>query len=64
MRRKIQIQKQVNDKTFEEGYKVFLNYCKVRNLRDATIKHYINIANYVTYKKISPETIINVRSKK
>ncbi|MBZ9688257.1 hypothetical protein G9F72_018140 [Clostridium estertheticum] len=27
-------------KTFDEAYDEFLRYCKVRNLRPATIKHY------------------------
>ena len=37
-------------KTFDEAYDEFLRYCKVRNLRPATIKHYEDIVDYSFYK--------------
>lgn len=37
-------------KTFDEAYDEFLRYCKVRNLRPATIKHYEDIVSYSFYK--------------
>lgn len=58
MRKKITMNKQSDTKTFEEGYKEFINYCKVRNLRDATIKHYDDLVKYVVYKFIPPKTLI------
>lgn len=42
MRTKIKLQKQIKDKTFQEGYNEFIIYCKSRNLRPATIHHYDN----------------------
>lgn len=44
MRKKISLKN--NRKQFSEGYEEFINYCKVRNLRPATIKHYDDIINY------------------
>lgn len=44
MRKKISLKN--NRKQFSEGYEEFINYCKVRNLRPATIKHYNDIINY------------------
>jgi integrase/recombinase XerD len=43
--------------TFDEGYDQFIKYCKVRNLRPATIKHYDNTMLSV-YKFINPKTLI------
>lgn len=37
-----------NDKTFEDGFQEFILYCKSRNLREGTIKHYIE-----SYKQIT-----------
>lgn len=33
-------------KTFNEAYDEFIRYCKARNLRPATIKHYNDVVNY------------------
>lgn len=44
--------------TFQEGYKEFLTYCKVRNLREATIKHYDDSLKTI-YKFIEPNTPLN-----
>lgn len=46
------------DKSFEQGYSEFIGYCKARNLRPATIKHYDNIINYTWYKFLPKETAI------
>lgn len=43
--------------TFDEGYDQFIKYCKVRNLRPATIKHYDNTMLSI-YKFINPKTLI------
>lgn len=58
MRQKIELRKGQTEKTFEEGYKEFINYCRIRNLREATIKHYNNIVNYVVYKYLDKDTSI------
>lgn len=42
----------------DEGYDQFIKYCKVRNLRIATLKHYDNTMLSV-YKFIQPKTPIN-----
>lgn len=39
MRKKLRIQASTN-KTFEQGFEKFIDNCKARNLRPATIKHY------------------------
>lgn len=46
------------DKTFEQGYSEFIGYCKARNLRPATIRHYDNLITYVWYKFSSKDTAI------
>lgn len=46
-------------KSFEEGYSEFLGYCKARNLRPATVKHYDDIINYNWYKYFEPTNPIN-----
>ena len=38
------------NKTFEEGYEEFISYCKVKNLRPMTIKHYDDLVNYCWYR--------------
>lgn len=43
--------------TFDEGYDQFIKYCNVRNLRQATIKHYDNTMLSI-YKFITPKTLI------
>ncbi|NSB12087.1 tyrosine-type recombinase/integrase [Clostridium beijerinckii] len=43
--------------TFDEGYDQFIKYCKVRNLRPATIKHYDNTMLSI-YKFINPKTLV------
>jgi integrase/recombinase XerD len=50
MREKIEMNKKLSNKTFDQGYDEFINYCKVRNLRPATIKHYDDIINHIWYK--------------
>lgn len=45
MRKKLSLKN--NTKSFKEGYEEFINYCKVRNLRPATIKHYEDIIKYI-----------------
>ena len=32
-----------NEKTFKEGFEEYILDCKTRNLRDGTIRHYIDI---------------------
>ncbi|GEM_PF-1258456 len=39
MRKRLTVNNEIN-KTFEEGAEEFIRYCKVRNLREATIKTY------------------------
>ena len=51
------------DKTFEEGYSEFLGYCKARNLRPATIKHYNEIISNLWYKYRSPDEPIRTINK-
>lgn len=46
-----------NNITFDEGYDQFIRYCKVRNLREATIEHYNGTMRSV-YKFIEPKTLI------
>lgn len=38
-----------SNKFFDQGYDEFIRYCKARNLRPATIKHYDNTVNYSFY---------------
>jgi integrase/recombinase XerD len=57
MRKKIEMRKKNDLKTFEEGYSEFINYCKIRNLREATIKHYNDIVKYVIYKFLEKDTV-------
>lgn len=44
--------------TLDEGYDQFIKYCKVRNLRPATIEHYDGTMKSV-YKFIEPKTLIS-----
>ncbi|WP_026893794.1 tyrosine-type recombinase/integrase [Clostridiisalibacter paucivorans] len=37
---KINIQKDFSDKSFKEGFKDFIRYCKVRNLSSSTLRYY------------------------
>lgn len=56
MRRKIELRS--NDKenlTLEEAFEKFILSCKVKNLRESTIKHYIQIVN-IFYKFVPKET--------
>lgn len=57
MRQQIKLNERVINKTLDEGYDEFILYCKSRNLRPATIKHYNN-AMLVIYKYIPPKTQI------
>lgn len=43
--------------TFQEGCENYIQYCKARNLRDGTIKHYRE-SIHVIYKFIDPATLI------
>ena len=43
--------------TLDEGFKQFINYCRVRNLREDTIKHYEGTMRSI-YKFIEPKTLI------
>ena len=45
--KKLTMKKETN-LTFEEGCEEYLLYCKARNLRDGTIKHYKD--NYIKVK--------------
>lgn len=58
MRKKINLNKQIQSKTFDEGYDEFILYCKSRNLRPATITHYDN-SMLVTYQGIPYKTKIS-----
>lgn len=53
MRAKIELQKQVKNKTFQEGVQEFILYCKSKNLRHATIKHYQNSVR--VFEKFIPD---------
>ncbi|WP_027098265.1 tyrosine-type recombinase/integrase [Clostridium paraputrificum] len=57
MRKKITLNKK--EKTFEEGYKEFLNYCKVKNLSPQTIKSYNNTIVYRWYKFFDKDNLIS-----
>jgi len=48
--KKIMLNTPTNAVQFKKGYDEFINYCKVRNLTLATIKHYDDIINYCWYK--------------
>lgn len=48
--KKKMIKMNTKDKLFKEGETEFLNWCKIRNLRPATIKHYQDIIDYSWYK--------------
>lgn len=45
MRKKIELKRQVNKKSFEEGYREFVLNCNIRNLSPYTIKHYDQIVH-------------------
>lgn len=45
---KIKMNKKNNEKTFEEGFKEFINYCKVKNLATDTIRFYDGCFNSFT----------------
>lgn len=47
------------NKTFEQGYSEFIGYCKARNLRPSTLKHYDNIIKYSWYKFFYKDTVIS-----
>lgn len=49
MRNKIELKKNINEKTFDKGFDEFTLYCKVRNLRPTTLKYYNDIVN-IWYK--------------
>lgn len=57
MRKKIQMNKVNDTKTFAQGYDEFIIYCKARNLSPATIKHY-NGSIIVWYKFFDYKTPI------
>lgn len=63
MKKKLQLAISENGVSFEKGYEEFLNYCKIRNLRPATIKHYNDIVKSVWYKFIDRNIIINTINK-
>lgn len=46
-----------NDMTFEQGCEEYLDDCKARNLRDGTIKHYVDTMNQL-YKYIDKEMLV------
>lgn len=50
--------KRSHDLTFEEGCHMYLDYCKARNLREGTIKHYKEILKSI-YRYIEPTISIN-----
>lgn len=56
MRQKIDLNK-TKEKTFDRGYDEFIIYCKARNLRPATIKHYDDSMRII-YQFIQPKTLI------
>lgn len=57
MREKISLTKEIGIKTLDQGYDEFILYCKSRNLRPATIKHY-DASISIIYKYISPKILI------
>lgn len=56
MRKRIVLTK--DDKTFEEGFKEFINYCNAKNLSKETIKNYTNAINYNWYKFYNKDDLI------
>jgi len=62
-RERIELFKIKQDKTFEKGFEEFILYCKAKNLREATVKHYYTIV-HIIYKFIPPSTKINLITSK
>ena len=56
---KIKMNKKNNEKTFEEGFKEFINYCKVKNLAKDTIRFYDGCFNSFT-SHVDENTLIKV----
>lgn len=57
MRKKIQIKEKIKESiTFDRAYDEFVLDCKIRNLREATIKHYDDIVNHIWLKFIDYKT--------
>jgi len=63
MRKKIEMNKSKQNKTFGEGFEEFVLYCKSKNLRKTTIKHYHDIAHIIC-KFLPPSTPLNTITKK
>jgi integrase/recombinase XerD len=55
---RIELNKIKQDKTFQKGFEEFIIYCKSRNLRETTIRHYKNMMRHVIYKFFKPSTKI------
>lgn len=51
------------NKTFQDGFEEYILDCKVRNLRDGTIRHYQESIKQI-YKRIPPDTLICSMNKK
>lgn len=58
MRKKITINNATKQKTFEEGFREFLRYCEIRNLRPASIKTYQDVIYHIWYKFYNKESLI------
>ncbi|MBC2580857.1 site-specific integrase [Clostridium sp. DJ247] len=58
MKKKLKINNLKNEKTFEQGFKEFIRYCEVRNLRPATINTYSECIKFIWYKFYKPESLI------
>ncbi|WP_254906550.1 phage integrase SAM-like domain-containing protein [Clostridium tyrobutyricum] len=57
-RERIELAKIKQDKTFQKGFEEFILYCRAKNLRETTIKHYKTIMRHVVYKFFKPTTKI------
>lgn len=58
MKKKININSVCNNKTFQEGVDEFIRYCKVRNLREASIKSYQDTIDFEWYKFYKKDDLI------
>ncbi|MFT8313314.1 MAG: tyrosine-type recombinase/integrase [Clostridium sp.] len=54
-RKKLELNRVKEGKTFQKGFEEFILYCKARNLRETTIKHYRDI-EHIWYLFIPPDT--------
>ncbi|MHC6181519.1 hypothetical protein ACYUJ6_17090 [Clostridium sp. JNZ X4-2] len=51
---RIELNKIKQDKTFQKSFEEFILYCRVKNLRETTIRYYKNMMRHVIYKFFKP----------